>query len=816
MSLFADLRFALRSLLRVKGLAVTVVLTLALGIGANAAIFSVVRGVLLRPLVNRDEDRLIYIRQSAPGMGTPNTTFSVPEIDDLRARVKTLTAFGDFSTIGFTMVGLGEPRVVSAGVVGGSYFDVMGLRPVLGRLINAGDDGPNAPGAAVLTHRFWTTALKGDPSVIGKTVRLDTRTATIVGVLEPSVPYPSETEIIANVVTSPHHLSATMVTGRVHRMTELFGRLAPGADLEAARADLRAAHSAMVKEHPDVYSAKSDFRIDAVRLREQITSPARTVLLVLLAASGLVFVIACSNVANLILARSVRREGELAVRAALGARPWELRRTLLAESVLLCGAGAILGVLMARPMVTLLSRYAARFSVRALDVTVDSSLLWVGAGLAIAAAVLLAFVPRLPSSDAANGFGLSNGSARLTTGTNRRLRVFAVMQIAASFMLLAGAGALLAALLALQTQQTGFNLRNVLALHVPVMSYGRTADQVTAFYKDVMRRITELPGVERVAVGTLIPWREAGAFGPGFQFSVEGYAKADGEEDPRGRFRSVSSGFFASVGVPLLAGRDFNDGDRRGAEPVVIISESIARRMFGSRDALNRRLMWTDPVMKFIDVSTAGRRIVGIVADVDDENVVPGPAMTIYHPFEQEIGGGRLFVHARSDPYALVAPITRIIRELSAEQPVEQAATLEDVRAEVLAPNRLNALVFGGFAAVALTIAIVGVAGVLAFSVSARTREFGIRLAIGSAPRSLLTRVLKEGAAIAGIGIVAGAIGGYALTRVVGAYVEEVRIPGALPIAAAATILVVAAVLASLVPAARASRVDVIDALRPE
>ncbi len=816
MSLLADLRFALRSLIRAKGLAITVILTLALGIGANAAIFSVVRGVLLRPLVNRDEDRLIYIRQSAPGLNQDNTAFSVPEIDDLRARVKTLSAFGDFSTIGFTMIGLGEPRVVSAGVVGGSYFNVMGLRPVLGRLINAGDDGPNAAGVAVLTHRFWTTALKSDPSVIGKVVRLDTRTATIVGVLEPSVPYPSQTEIIANVVTSPHHLSATMVTGRVHRMTELFGRLAPGADIEAARAEIRAAHSAMVKEHPDVYSAKSDFRIEAVKLRDQITSPARTVLLILLAASALVFVIACSNVANLVLARSVRREGELAVRAALGARPWELRRTLLAESLVLCGAGAVLGVVVARPMVTLLSQYAARFSVRALDVTIDSSLLWVGVGLALAAAVLLAFVPRLPSADAANGFGLSNGSARLTSGTNRRLRAFAVMQIAASFMLLAGAGALLTALITLQAQRTGFDMRNVLALHVPVMSYGRTPDQVTAFYKDVMRRITELPGVERVAVGTLIPWREAGRFGPGFQFSVEGYTKANGEEDPRARFRSVSSGFFSSLGVPLISGRDFSDADRRDAEKVVIISESIAKRMFADRDVLNRRVTWTDPVMKFIDVSTEGRRIVGIVADVDDENVVPGPAMTIYHPFEQEIGGGRLFVHARTDPYTLVTPITRIIRELSAEQPVEQAATLEDVRAEVLAPNRLNALVFGGFAAVALTIAIVGVAGVLAFSVSARTREFGIRLAIGSAPMSLLTRVLKEGAVIAGIGIVAGAVGGYALTRIVGAYIQEVRIPGALPIVAAAMILVVAAVLASLVPAARASRVDVIDALRPE
>jgi putative ABC transport system permease protein len=816
MSFVADLRFALRSLSGVKGLTITVVVTLALGIGANAAIFSVVRGVLLRPLVNRDEDRLIYIRQSAPGMGVENAAFSVPEIQDLRERVKSVSAFGDFSTIGFTMVGLGEPRVVRAGVVGGSYFEVMGLHPVLGRLLDARDDGPNAAGAAVLTHRFWTTALKGDRAVLGKTVRLGTRTATVVGVLEPSVPYPSETEIIANVVTSPHHLSATMVTGRVHRMTELFGRLAPGADLESARAELRAVHGAVKKEHPDSYSAKADFRIDAVRLRDQITSGARTVLLVLLAASALVFVIACSNVANLILARSVRREGELAVRAALGAGAGALRRTLLAESLLLCGAGAILGVLSARPMVAVLARYASRFSVRALDVTVDATLLWVGASLAVAAAVLLAYVPRLPSAEGAQGLGLSNGTVRITPGTNRRLRLFAITQIAASFVLLAGAGMLLRTLMSLQAAQTGFDTRNVLALHVPVMSYGRTPEQTTAFYQEAIKRIAELPGVERVAIGTVVPWRDAGNFGPGFQFSVEGYVREDGEEDPRARFRTVSPGFFESLGVPVLAGRDFNEGDRRDADKVVIVSQSVAQRMFPNQEAVNRRFMWTDPVMQFIDVSPTPRRIVGVVADVDDENIVPGPAMSVYHPFGQEMGGGRLFVHAGTDPYALVGPITRIIRSMSAEQPVERAATLEDVRAEVLAPDRLNALVFGGFAIVALTIAVVGVAGVLAFSVSARTREFGIRLAIGSAPRDLLAGVLREGAVIAGLGIAAGGIGGLALTRLAGAYVQNVRIPGAMPIAGAAAVLIAAAVVASLMPAARASRIDVVQALRSE
>ena len=814
MGLITDFRFALRSLTRVKGLSLTVVVTLALGIGANAAIFSVVRGVLLRPLVNKDEDRLIYIQQSARGIGAENAKFSVPELRDFRSRIKTLSAFGDFSTIDFTLVGLGEPRVVRAGVVGGSYFDVMGLRPVLGRLLNATDDGAGAAGAAVLTHRFWTTSLASDPSVIGKTIRLSDRSATIVGVVEPSVPYPAQTEIIANLVTSPHHMSATMVEGRVHRMTDLFARLAPGVDLEAARAELRAAHAAILNEHREDYPVKADFRIDAVRLRDQITSPARTVLLVLLAASGLIFVIACSNVANLILARSVRREGELAIRAALGAGSGALRRTLLAESLLLCGAGAILGVVIARPMVAVLARYASRFSVRALDLTVDATLLWVGVALAFVAAVLLAFVPRLPSADAPSGLGMSNGSVRITSATTRRLRIFAITQIAASFVLLAGASTLITTLIALQRTNLGMNTHNVLALNVPP-NYTRPPAESLPLYREALRRIAQLPGVEQVAVGTLVPWREAGAFFAA-QFMVEGYAKANGEDDPRGRFRTVSPGFFAALGVPIIAGRDFNATDRPDSEKVVIVSQSLAQRLFPNQDAVNRHLTWTDPVMKFIDVSTGPRRIIGVAADIDDENVVPQPSIVVYHPMEQEFGGGRLFVHTRTDPYALVPPITKIIRELSADQPVEQAATLDDVRAEVLAPDRLNALVFGVFAGVALTIAVVGVAGVLAFSVSARTREFGVRLAVGSTPRHLLTRVLKEGAVIAGLGVATGVAGGLALATVVGAFLAGVPLPGVLPLTGAAALLVTAAILASLVPAARASRVDVMHALRSE
>jgi putative ABC transport system permease protein len=832
MSFVRDLRVAAQSLVRTPGLAIAVILTLSLGIGANAAIFTLVRGVLLKPLVNRDEDRLIYIRQSARGIGDENTAFSVPEIQDFRTSVKTLSAFGDFSTMDFTMIGLGVPRSIRGGVVGGTYFDVMGLHPVLGRLIGPQDDGPEAAGVVVLTYRFWTTALHKDPSVIGKTVRLGSigdRSATVIGVLEPCVPYPQDTEIIANIVTSPHHLSATMVTGRVHRMAELFGRLAPGVTLDQARAELLTVYSAMKKDHPEAYSKEADFQIGTRLLRDQITSGARTVLLVLLAASALIFIIACSNVANLILARTVRREGELAVRVALGASRGSLRRMLLAESLLLCGAGAAIGVLSAQSMVAILARYASRFSVRALDLTVDASLLWVGATLAIVAAVILAFVPRLPAANTSGGLTLSSGSARITGSTSRRQRIFVVTQIAASFVLLAGASALIATLIALQKTQTGMDMQHVLAIDVPAMTHGKTPQQVVDFYKESMRRIDALPGVSQTAFGNVVPWRDSNAVF-GLQFSGDGHAHAPGAEAPRAQWRVISPGFFAALGVPIIAGRDFNalddqsQNNNSNQEPVVIVSQTLAQRMFPNQDAVNRHVYWTDPVLQFFDGTDleksrlmAPHRIIGVTADVDDGHVVPQPTVTIYYPFEEgPIFGARLFIHTTANPYALVMPVTRLIREMSADQPVEHAATLADVRAEVLTPDRLNSVVFGIFAAVALAIAVVGVAGVLAFSVSARTREFGIRLALGSQPQHLLRGVIAEGAVMAAAGVLAGAAFGFVLARLAGRYFLDVKMPGAVPIAVSAFVLMTVAVIASVVPAARAARVNVMQALRSE
>jgi predicted permease len=392
-----------------------------------------------------------------------------------------------------------------------------------------------------------------------------------------------------------------------------------------------------------------------------------------------------------------------------------------------------------------------------------------------------------------------------------------MVQIAASFVLLTGATALLKTLIALQAAQMPFDMQHVLAINVPVITYGRTSQQVVGFYREAIRRVKQLPSVRAVAVGTAVPWRDAGNFGFGLGFSADGHVRQPGEEDPRARFRIISSGFFASLGVPLIAGRDFNENDRSDSEPVVIVSKSLAEQMFPHQDPLNRHIMWTDPVTKFIDVSEKPRRIVGVAADVDDEDVVPGPVLTIYHPLgQQELWGGRLFVHTQADPHPLIPHITSIIRNLSADQPVEHAATLEDIRAEVLTPDRLNTLVFGVFACVALAIAIVGVAGVLAFSVSGRTREFGIRMALGSQPGQLLRGVIREGVFMAMGGVVAGAICGFALARIAGTYLAEVKTPGVVPIVGAALLLLIAAVAASTVPAVRAAHIDAMQALRTD
>jgi predicted permease len=577
-------------------------------------------------------------------------------------------------------------------------------------------------------------------------------------------------------------------------------------------------YAAVTAAHPGVYKPQDHFQIDARLMRDQINAEASTVLWLLVGASGLLFVIACSNVANLILARTVRRESELALRTALGASSAAIRRSLLAEALVLCGSGGLAGVALAVPMVTVLARYALRYSIRAADLTVDFSVLWMGLVLALAAAVFLALVPRLPSTDASRGLGLTSGSSRVT-GSRRRIRVFTVTQIAASFLLLAGAGVLVRTLLSLQNAQPGFETGHVLIANLPLVPDGRTLKQAAQFYQETQRMVSALPGVEGAATGFMAPWRDTGMLKFTLQFAVEGRTSESGKEDLRARFRSVSPAYFGTLGIPLLEGRDFTQADQRDAEPVAIVSKSVAERLFPGQSAVDRHILWTDPMLKYAAgmISPDPQRIVGVVANMDDADIIPQRNLTIYEPFAQgPIFGACLVVRAKNDPYALVTTITKTIRAAAATQPVEHAATLDDVRTEILANNRVNAIVFGGFAVLALAISVIGVAGVLAFSVSWRMREFGIRLALGAQPRRILAGVLIDGARLAAIGIALGGLVGWGLSRLAGNYVAELQLPGPLPLIGSAVLILTSAVLASAVPAARAARVDTVQALRAE
>ena len=381
---------------------------------------------------------------------------------------------------------------------------------------------------------------------------------------------------------------------------------------------------------------------------------------------------------------------------------------------------------------------------------------------------------------------------------------------------------LITTLIALQAQQTGVDTRKVLVVDVPALYNGKSPQQVLDFYKESIRRIDALPSVTETAFAEVAPWRDAENFGIGLQFAADGHPHSS--DDPRAQSRTISPGFFSALRAPILAGRDFNALDDENHEPVVIVSQTLAQIMFPGQDPINRHVYWTDPVLEFLPGTDAEKarvmsphRIIGVVPDMDDLHIVPAPTPTIYGTFaEGGLFGGHLFIHTTGNPYALVTPVTKIIRDMSADEPVEHAATLEDIRAKVLAPDRLNSLVFGVFAGVALLIAVVGVAGVLAFSVSARTREFGIRLALGSQPKNLLRGVVTEGVVMAGIGVLAGAAFGLIVARVAGSYFGDLKMPGALPVIVSAIVLLGAAVVASMLPAARAARVDVMQALRSE
>jgi len=790
-------------------------LTLALGIGANTAMFTLLRGTMLRALPNREGERLVYLRQSAPGVNQENVLFSVPEIIDYRTASKSLSEIAEYSSMTFTLVNEEEPVHVQAGVISGNYFQVMGLSAVLGRLTNSRDDGPAAPPVSVLSHQFWMQRIGGDRKVIGRTVRINDMVSTIVGVVQRAPHYPARTDVFVNMVTSPHHLSATMKQGRTHRMTEVFGRLAPSASVEQARGEIKSVSANVYRDNPEAYEKAGRYEIAVSPLRAALNEKASLTLWLLMGAAGFVLLIACANVANLTLMRGVGREREMLVRAALGAGSWRLRKLLLVENLTLALLGGALGVLVAFAGLKMLVAFAAQLSPRADEIRVDGLVLAVSLLTSVIAAVVLSFVPPV-GAEKDLAAPLAAAGRRTTAGRGRqRLQSgLVIAQLAVCMVLLTAAGLLVRTLSKLQSVETGVKAENVLTMEIPIETEAIPQTEKLAMYERMRERVAALPAVEVASVGSSVPLKNTQFV---LEIKAEGRPLASGEATPRAVYKTADPDYFRAAGIPLLKGRAFTTTDRAAAARVVVVNKSLAERLFGKDDPIGKRVAWTGEVLKFIPVTGDWRTVVGVVGDTRDAGLDTDPTPTLFQPFAQEVTfGAAMVIRTKSTPALLQPAVLRTIRELYPRQLIENVATLEEVRDATVAPRRLNAMFIASFGTLAMIIAMVGIAGVLAFSVSSRTAEIGIRMSLGADASRVQRMVLGEGGVLLGVGLVAGMVGALLASRLLQRLLFGVAPHDPATLIAVAAIIAAVGIAACWLPALRAARVDPAVALRSE
>ncbi|MBR9988493.1 MAG: ABC transporter permease [Gemmatimonadetes bacterium] len=810
-----DLRYVIRSLSRAKGFAIAVIVTLGLGIGANTAVFSVVRGVLLKPLPHRDGDRLMYLRHSTDGPGGGSILFSVPEIEDFRAASSRLAGIAEYSPMTFSLLGDDDAVRIDVGLVTGNYFDVMGLSPVLGRSFDARDDGTGADPVMMLTHDYWLQRFGGDPAIVGTSVIAGGRPVQVVGVLQPAPYFPGRIDALMNMVNSEHHLSAMMVTGRTHRMTEMIARLAPGATVETARAEIEGITARVHSDNPEAYDAGSRHRVTLTPFREALGQDAKLTLWLLMGAAAFVLIIACANVANLTLMRGVRREHELTVRASLGAGTARLRRLLLAENLVLAGLGGVLGLLLAFAGVGMLTAFAARYSPRASEISVDGAVLAFTTTLIVVVAVLLSYAPKL-ANEHTIGSLISAGGRRTTAGSRRQRlqQALVIAQIAVSVMLLTGAGLLTRTMQQLSVVDPGLDTENVLTMEVPVDFGAQSTELAVSRYQRMQGELSALPGVRQVAFGSTMPLRSAGFM---LEVKAENRSLAPGEAMPRAEYRTTSPDYFSAAGIPLIDGRDFSATDQAGGTPVVILNKTLADRLFPDENAIGRRVAWTGSVLEFIPVSGDWRTVVGVVGDTKDGGLDAPPLPAMFMPFVQEaFPSGGLVIRSHGDAAALAPAATRIVRDIAPQQPIENVLTLEQIRDEGVGPRRLNAMLVGSFGLLALIVASIGIAAVLAFSVSARTNEIGIRMSIGADSGMVQRMVLSEGGVLVLIGLVIGAVGALSLSGLMRGLLFGVEPHDPVTLGTVALVMAAVGMIACWIPALRAARIDPGIALRAQ
>jgi putative ABC transport system permease protein len=811
-SLGADFKYAVRSLRHSPAFTLVVVTTLALGIGANTAIFSVVRGVVLKPLPHRDGDRLVYLRHSIEAPGGENVLFSVPEVQDFRDGAPSFAGIAEYSPWSFTMRGEGDAVRVAAGLVTGNFFEVMGLDPVLGRVTSPADDGQGVPIVAVLTHEYWNRRFAADTGIIGKQLRLDSKLATIVGVLEPAPYFPDRVDVFVNMVGSQHHLSAQMVQGRSHRMTEMIARLKPETTLDRARAEVAAVNTRVTAEFKESYDPGSHYRVAVMRFKQALGARAQLTLWLLMGAAAFVMIIAAANVANLTLMRGVRREPELLARAALGAGPGRLRRLLLAENLLLTVVGGALGVMVAIAGVGLLISLIDRYSARASEIRLDGAALGFTLLVSTVLALLVSFVGSLPKENAFAAL-ISSGGRRVSGSVSRhRLqRGLVVAQVAVSVVLLAGAGLLTRTMMRLSDVRTGLRTEEVLSMSVPLLDQTQVfipgaQDDARARYERILADVRAIPGVIEVGLGSAGPLRRS-------QFALdlqtEGKVQAPGEATPRSELRTANPEYFSAAGIPVLSGRPFAVTDEAGSAKVVIINKTLADQLFPNEDPLGKRIAWTGEVLRFAPVTGDWRTVVGVVGNTQDGGLDAEPRPVVFQPYTQMVPiFGSIAIRADSNVARLIPAVTRVVRRHAPNALIENVMTIAQIRDQSVEPRRLNAALVSSFGILAVIIAAVGIAGVLAFSVSARTNEIGIRMSLGADSGRVERMILKEGGILLLIGLASGITAAILSARVIRGLLFGVEPHDPATMVIVAAVMGLIGLVACWIPALRAARID--------
>jgi putative ABC transport system permease protein len=806
-----DIRYALRVLVKNPGFSLIAILTLALGIGANTAIFSVVYGVLLRPLPYQNGGRLVVLHQQATKAHENDVPFSAKEIFDYRDHSHTLDAVVEHHSMSFLLFTNDSAERVNTAVVSANFFDVLGVKPLMGRTFVASDEDHGADAVLILSYEYWKNRHGADPNIVGHIFQMNNRPHTVIGVLPPIPQYPAQSDVYMPTSQCPFRSSPQFIANRTSRMMTAFGRLKPGVPVEQAQADLSTLAHQIEHDNPEAYPKEAGYAMAIAPLREDLTRRARTTFFVLLGAAGLVLLIACANVANLLLARLLKVERELAIRVALGADKFRIVRQLLTESVLLSLAGGLLGLAIAPSVLAMLVKFAAQFTTRAAEVKVDTPVLLFTLGISLLTGILFGLAPALSTGNN-TGEALKQGGRSMSSAGRQRLRgMLVVAQVAVSFMLLIGAGLMIRSFVTLQGQNPGFNADRVLALRLsPSFSKYTGAQQLQTLGDNVLLRVRAISGVESAGMTTTFPFNPANVVsGPGnVSFEIEGRPVSKGELGPQVDTTIISPGYFETLRQPIASGRAFTDHDDAKAMGVAIINQTMARHRWPNEDPVGKRIRF-NPAQGWVQIA-------GVVGDAKEYGLDKAVADEVYLPAAQNGFASNLVVRTTGDPMAVASAIRAAIRGVDSQIAVDRLNTIERFRYDSVASPRVTAILLGLFAGLAALISACGIAAVMALSVSQRTNELGIRMALGASRESIVMMVMRQGLALVVVGTIAGLAGALALTRLIASLLYATSPTDVFTFAAVSAGFIAVAAVACFVPARQVTSIDPLDALREQ